>query len=139
MCVPRTNPATTDDPLCPKKNRPIEAGKPVTQLYVLFWAIDVMGLYFMGQLLIFVLDRNFGAPPVASGQPDPKIFAPLMVGDYITWSGVNIGGGLWSAYSIEANLGFFTAAGKAPVYLTIDVAQWGIVGSTRGEVAETRV
>lgn len=90
-------------------------------------------------IINFVTKSNFGAPPVANGAPDPNLFAPLMVGDWVTWSGINVGGGLWSVYSLEANLGIFTAAGKAPVYITIDVAQWGIVGSTRGEVAETRV
>lgn len=46
---------------------------------------------------------------------------------------------MWAAYSLDANLGLYTAAGTGPVYITIDVAQWGIVGSRDGEVAETRV
>lgn len=84
-------------------------------------------------------DSDF--PPAGPGanQPDPNLFAPLLVGDWVSFEAVNVGGDLWAAYSLDANLGLYTAAGKSPVYITIDVAQWGIVGSRDGEVAETRV
>lgn len=62
-----------------------------------------------------------------------------MVGDWVSFESVNVGGDLWAAYALDANLGIYTAAGKAPVYITIDVAQWGLVGDGAGEVAETRV
>lgn len=33
VCVPRVDPATSDDPLCPMKNRPLDGtGKPLTAL-----------------------------------------------------------------------------------------------------------
>lgn len=81
---------------------------------------------------------DFPTGPGAN-QPDPNFFAPLLVGDWVSFEAVNVGGDLWAAYSLDANLGLYTAAGTAPVYITIDVAQWGIVGSRDGEVAETRV
>lgn len=76
--------------------------------------------------------------PIA-GQPDARFAAPLVRGDWITFEAVNVGGDLWAAYGLAANLGLYTAPGSSPVYLTIDVAQWGIIGSRDGEVAETRV
>lgn len=88
--------------------------------------------------LILCTDSDFPAGPGAN-QPDPNLFAPLLVGDWVSFEAVNVGGDLWAAYSLDANLGLYTAAGKSPVYITIDVAQWGIVGSRDGEVAETRV
>lgn len=85
------------------------------------------------------LNSNFDAPPVAANRPDPNVFAPLMLGDWVTFSGVYVEADLVAAYSIEANLGLYTAARTSPVYLTITEAQWGIVGNPAGEIAETRV
>lgn len=35
LCLPRVDPAVGDDPLCPKKNRPLDSrGKPLTELCV---------------------------------------------------------------------------------------------------------
>ncbi|KAI5795342.1 hypothetical protein DFH27DRAFT_484388 [Peziza echinospora] len=115
MCIPRFDPATTVDPLCPKKNRPTNSLGRALQAF------------------------NFDAPPVAATRPDPNVFAPLMKGDYVFFSGVYVTGDLIAAYSIEANLGLYTALGRKPSYLTITTAQWGIVGDPAGEIAETRV
>ncbi|KAI5837649.1 hypothetical protein DFP73DRAFT_487084 [Morchella snyderi] len=115
MCLPRTNPATTDDPLCPSKNRPKNTNGIPLSVY------------------------QFEAPPVAAGRPDPNFFTPFMVGDYITYSGVYVDTNLVAAYSIEANLGFYTAPGTKPVYLAVTEAQFGIVGNPAGEFAQTRV
>lgn len=35
--------------------------------------------------------------------------APLMVGDYVTINGVEVGDGLLAVYSLVANLGLYTA------------------------------
>ncbi|KAL0573326.1 hypothetical protein V5O48_008624 [Marasmius crinis-equi] len=122
VCIPRADPAVEDDPLCPSKNRPVDTnGKPITQF-------------------------TFSAPPVPEGQPDPNLFAPLMVGDSIIYSGTLVpdpdGGAerIVAAYAIQANLGFYTSPGTIPAYLWInDALQAGINGNTRGEFAETRV
>ncbi|KAI5804609.1 hypothetical protein EDC01DRAFT_644074 [Geopyxis carbonaria] len=117
LCFPKTNPATSDDPLCPSKNRPVNAqGLPITQI-------------------------EFSPPPASESAPDPDVAAPLMVGDWVVFSGIQVTTGtdpLYAAYALEANLGFYTAAGTAPVYLTITRAQWGIIGNPAGEIAETR-
>lgn len=114
MCVPRVNPATGDDPLCPKKNRPMSGGAP-RQIF------------------------TFGAPPVASGQPDPMLMAPFMVGDFVSYSGAWVSGDTIAAYSMEANLGIFTAPGTQPAFLSVEDARWGIIGNPGGEIGETRV
>ncbi|KAF5362621.1 hypothetical protein D9758_009603 [Tetrapyrgos nigripes] len=119
VCLPRVDPATGDDPLCPKKNRPLDTnGNPLT---------------------IF----TFPAPPVPEGQPDPNLFAPLMVGDFIVYSATLVedqnGDRLLAAYSINVNLGFYTAPGTIPAYLIIVEPQVGINGDPRGEIEETRV
>lgn len=35
--------------------------------------------------------------------------APIMVGDYVTINGVQVGNGLLAVYALEANLAFYTA------------------------------
>lgn len=118
VCLPRVDPAVEDDPLCPKKNRPLGSnGQPLTGF-------------------------TFDPPPVAEGRPDPNLFAPLMVGDFIIYSGTTVPDGddtIIAAYSIEANLGLYTAHGTTPAYLRIETLQAGINGNPAGEIAETRV
>ena len=63
---------------------------------------------------------------------------PLAVGDYVTISGVDIGG-LLAVYSLEANLGIYTAPGTKPAYLTAEEALYAVVqGNANGEDGETR-
>ncbi|KAL0949902.1 hypothetical protein HGRIS_009930 [Hohenbuehelia grisea] len=118
VCVPRVDPASEDDPLCPKKNRPLDGnGKPSTAF-------------------------TFSAPPVPEGAPDPNLFVPLTIGDFIIYSGILVPDGndqIIAAYSIEANLGLYTAHGTVPSYLRIETLQAGINGNPAGEIAETRV
>ncbi|ESK86953.1 hypothetical protein Moror_3350 [Moniliophthora roreri MCA 2997] len=121
VCVPRTDPASEDDPLCPKKNRPVDgSGKPVSGF-------------------------TFGAPPVADGQPDPHLMVPLSVGDHIIYSGTLVKDPdsderIIAAFAIDANLGIYTAPGTVPAYLIInDALQAGINGNPRGEIQQTRV
>ncbi|KAK0184793.1 hypothetical protein F5146DRAFT_938089 [Armillaria mellea] len=90
LCLPRADPAVADDPLCPDSNRPVDgSGKPLTGF-------------------------TFAAPPVPAGQPDPNLFVPLKVGDFIIYSGTIVedsNGHLIAAYSIEGNLGIYTTPG----------------------------
>lgn len=113
LCVPRTNPATQDDPLCPKKNRPISGGAPATKF-------------------------TFGTGPFTGNTPDPNLMAPLMVGDYVTYSGAWVASDMMAIFSLTANLGFYTAPGTQPAYLSFEDAGFGVVGNLAGEIAETR-
>lgn len=45
----------------------------------------------------------------STSDPDPNVMAPLMVGDYVTINGVEVGNGLLAVYSLVANLGLYTA------------------------------
>jgi hypothetical protein len=119
LCIPRTDPASTDDPLCPQGNRPRD---PATGGYA----------------------QVFHTPDPALGLlPDARRAAPLQVGDFVTYSGVLVKDGgaptagpfpgvaasYVSAYSVVANLGIFTAYGADPVYVAIDVTVLGVGGT----------
>ena len=106
MCVPRSNPATQDDPQCPKGNRPLD---PVTGT----------------PLKKFTM--------AASGTPgaltDPTKQAPLMVGDFIIYSGIQASdakGAYVSASHINSWVGISTAPGTLPAYVTQEVSLLGV-------------
>ncbi|EJD54049.1 hypothetical protein AURDEDRAFT_53275, partial [Auricularia subglabra TFB-10046 SS5] len=93
VCVPRVDPAVDDDPLCPRRNRPVDStGQPL---------------------------RQFTFPPASNDttQPDPHFFAPIAIGDYVDISGVWVPdptaprGRLLVAYTLVDNLGFYTTPG----------------------------
>lgn len=63
---------------------------------------------------------------------------PLLVGDFVTISGTEIGGTLW-VNNLNVNLGVFTAAGTKPAYVTCEAALFGIVTTQPNvEFGETR-
>jgi hypothetical protein len=132
MCLPRVDPAAAVDAACPQGNRPV----------------DVTGKF----LSIFTFPP---APSVAGQLPDPRVPAPFEIGDYITFAGTLVAdpvlgegpstgpypfsapsssspsaqnGTYVSAYSVIANLGFFTAPNTKPVYVAIDVMLMGTGG-----------
>jgi Fibronectin type III domain len=143
MCVPRTDPAVADDPLCPQANRPNLV--PVTVNNVVVPPVS-------GGC------RNFSvagiAPPVsgeltppAAGaaycsefvmntvtarsatDPDPSQQAPFEVGDSIKFSGTLFPAtandpAYTSAHTVEANIGIYTMPGTQPSYLAI--GQFGV-------------
>jgi hypothetical protein len=134
MCIPRTDPAVADDPLCPKKNRPLVAAAGGCRN---FSVAGVAPLPASGELSPpaagqvycsqFVMKAPFGTPPSATlpaanialaSDPDARQQAPFKVGDYITYSGSRIGG-IVSAHTIEANLGIYTQPKTQPSYLAI--------------------
>ncbi|KAJ7184710.1 hypothetical protein C8R46DRAFT_1343732 [Mycena filopes] len=114
--VPLCFPRNTTDPECPLTNRPT----------------DGTGAY----LTAF----TFPAPNLVSpGGLDPRIMVPLAVGDYITFSGTRTAEDVLEVYSLEANLGIYTAPGTQPAYLTVEAAQYAIVvPDPTVEVDETR-
>lgn len=63
--------------------------------------------------------------------------APLVVGDYVIMQGT-FKNGVYEVYSLNANLGIFTAPGTKPAYVTVESVNFGITSPATGEVAETR-
>jgi hypothetical protein len=110
MCVPRVAPPAIDTE-CPMANRPVVGGAFLTT---------------------FVMDTNFLIPPApfTGGAVTPcgagcnvNKQAPLVVGDYISFSGINaVANGLpyIAAYAIEANVGIFTPIGGPVFYYYMD-------------------
>jgi hypothetical protein len=129
MCVPRTDPASAGDPLCPQANRPkpVGAGRHCRN----FTDAGVVPLPASGDLTqppagqaycsMFVMPS---ATTRAATDPDPRQQAPFEVGDHITWSGTLMKGAagsadLISAHTVEANLGIYTQPNTQPSYLAI--------------------
>ncbi|KAF2735727.1 hypothetical protein EJ04DRAFT_434338 [Polyplosphaeria fusca] len=111
MCIPRSD----SDDLCPLKNRPIDTtGKLLNQF-------------------------TFSDPAtIGPNDPDANVMAPLMVGDFVTFSGQNLGD-IFEVNNLIANIGFYTAPGSKPSYVTVEEALYGIrFPTTGGEIAETR-
>ncbi|KAJ7652402.1 hypothetical protein DFH06DRAFT_1418842 [Mycena polygramma] len=114
VCVPRSS----TDPDCPLTNRPVD---PVTKKYLTTFTCGIAG-------------------KLTANQADPTIMVPLAVGDYITYSGVKVAGGTLAIYSLEANLGIFTAPGTKPAYITVESANYAIRDLSNANLAigETR-
>ena len=133
MCLPRVAPpaanALETDPLCPQGNRTVDLAT--------------------GALASTV---HMGVP--ADGVlPDARIQAPLEIGDYVTFAGIQVTddeaaptAGPWpglastyvSAYSIVDNTAIYTAPGSNPAYVQIEVTLVGTGGLSvagAGEVA----
>jgi hypothetical protein len=129
MCVPRTDPTSADDPLCPQANRPKPAG--AGRHCRNFTDAGVVPLPASGELSQppagTVYCGMFVMPSVASRaatDPDPRQQAPFEVGDHVTWAGTlmkSTSGGtdLISAHTVEANVGIYTQPGTQPSYLAI--------------------
>ena len=104
MCLPRTDPASADDPLCPQKNRPR----------------DTTGRF----LTLFNMP-----PPGSPTGPDPRLMAPFEVGDFIDYSGIQItdaGGPYIAAHTIVSNMTIMTAPGTQPAYVGMEVLLMGV-------------
>jgi hypothetical protein len=127
MCVPRTDPATAGDPLCPQINRPQPegAGRHCRN----FGDAGVNPLPGSGELSApqpgDEFCTKFVMPSVdarADTDPDPRQQAPFEVGDHITYSGTlmhDANGDYISAHTIEDNVGIYTQPGTQPSYLAI--------------------
>ncbi|MEO8518683.1 MAG: fibronectin type III domain-containing protein [Dermatophilaceae bacterium] len=126
MCVPRTDPATADDALCPQANRP----KPSASGQCRNFSVAGIALPVSGELTASVglpYCSQFVMPSVAgrsATDPDPRQQAPFEVGDAITFSGTLIPATssapeYISAHTIEANLGIYTMPNTQPSYLAI--------------------
>ncbi|KAJ7153588.1 hypothetical protein C8R43DRAFT_1066883 [Mycena crocata] len=112
LCIPRN----TTDSECPLTNRPKDGNG-------------------------FYLTRfTFPDPALVSpGGLDPRIMVPLVEGDYITFMGIKTADGVLEIYSLEGNLGIYTAPGTKPAYLTVEAAQYGVIDPNPTlETGETR-
>jgi K319-like protein len=120
MCIPR-GPTATGDALCPQTNRPAGASPS-------------------GFSMIFTMVAPAGVTPGVT--TDPNLMAPLEVGDFVTYAGVqeiDPGPPAFSyiaAYQVIANVGIFTAAGTDPAYVAVDVMLLGVGGQTVAGGAE---
>ncbi|MGI8989917.1 MAG: hypothetical protein ACR2I2_10075 [Bryobacteraceae bacterium] len=133
MCIPRTNPATTDDADCPKKNRPPD-GVGFLQRFTM-GAIDAM----QG---IAIVPGVSPAPP--HPECDARKQAPFVKGDRITFSGtlaldksVTPPVTYVSAHTITAWLGIYTEPRKNPAYLSLEVSLIGTGGIPFAAAQET--
>jgi hypothetical protein len=126
ICVPRTDPAFNDDPLCPKGNRPLNGDSR--------FPVDAF-------LAIGAPLKTFDMPPspdhfgIVSGPaafPDARLQLPLMIGDWIDYSGTlakdALGPDYVSAHTIVANLGVFTAPFTQPAYVSVEEVLLGTAG-----------
>ena len=136
MCVPRTDPAVADDPLCPQANRPNLV--PVTVNNTVLPPVpggcrnfSVAGILppKSGELTRPAAGQaycsEFVMPAVAARagtDPDPRQQAPFEVGDAVQFSGTlikNNGADVISAHTIQAQIGIYTMPGTQPSYLAI--------------------
>jgi hypothetical protein len=117
VCIPRTDPAVAIDPECPATNRPLN-GDP---------NFPVDPFLAAGAPL-----KTFDMPP--AGTPgvttDPTKQVPVMVGDWITYSGTlfkldpalpaTTANSYISIHTLEDDLGVYTAPGTDPAYVFVE-------------------
>jgi hypothetical protein len=127
MCVPRTDPATADDALCPQQNRPKPSVTGQCRNFSLAGiAPPVSGELSpapAGQVYCIEFVMNSVAARAAT-DPDPRQQAPFEVGDSIAFSGTLIPAVAAvaenvSVHTIDANIGIWTQAGTQPSYIAI--------------------
>lgn len=122
MCIPRTDPAVADDPLCPQANRPLSTGgkdpstgqqhRPAGQF-----------------------DSFFTMNAPGAGFPDPTIQAPMEIGDFVNTAGtlttdLNTGLDYIAAHTVVNDTAIFTQPGIDPAYVQIEVGLIGTGGLT---------
>ena len=135
ICLPRTDPAVADDPLCPQAQRPVVAGVFQTSIQT----------------------NDPTNPGLVGVPPDATKQVPFEVGDYVTFHGTvvtdNVAAptqGPWpgfvntyvSAHTIINNVAIYTWPGTNPAYVLTDTALMGtggltVLGATEA-VARTR-
>ena len=111
MCFPRTDPAVADDALCPVTNRPL----------------DVTGVFSMA----FQMQNPANIP--LGGALDPRVQAPMEIGDFINYAGTltaDAAGTYMSAHTITDNAAIRTFPGTNPAYVSIEVGLMGTGGLT---------
>ena len=127
MCVPRSDPATKADPLCPMRNRPLVAPKCrdfAAAGVTLSSGVDLSPPV-SGQ--IYCTSFVMGPPEEAARTTNLPLSteqAPFVVGDYIVYSGTLLQGNgsrpdTISVHTIDANVGIYTQPDTLPSYMMI--------------------
>lgn len=128
MCVPRTDPATADDPLCPQKNRPSSTATTSCRNWTLAGVTPPAGAGELPATPVGQRCHNYvmKAPVgLAATDADSRQQAPIEPGDAITWSGTLFKGATAtspdyvSVHTLEVNVGLYTQPGTLPTYLAI--------------------
>ena len=127
MCVPRSNPATTDDPLCPQKNRPSSTATTSCRNWTLAGVTPPAGAGELPATPVGQRCRNYvmKAPVgLTAADADARQQAPIEPGDAIIWSGTLFKGATGqpdyvSVHTLEVNVGLYTQPGTLPTYLAI--------------------
>jgi hypothetical protein len=130
MCLPRTNPATAVDPLCPETNRAKSAG-------------------------VYLGTFTMADPATNPTSLDPRVQAPFEVGDFVNFAGTLVRDaaqpttGPWpaagtegtyiSAHTIVNNIAIYTAPGTDPAYVMIEVGLLGVGGVTQAGIGEAAI
>jgi len=128
MCIPRTDPAVSDDPLCPQAQRPVVSPGPPVVYQTLFTMNDPTD------------------PRVANLPPSAFTQAPMEIGDWVTFGGLLVtdaatpttgpfpangtAGTYVAAHTIVSNVGIYTAPGTNPAYIMTEVTLIGTGGLT---------
>jgi hypothetical protein len=121
MCVPRSDPKVLDDPLCPAKNRPIDAilNKPLSK-------------FAMRTINAPLPSTIPAAPPIPQCMScDRSCQAPFMVGDHVVFAGnaaQDSRGAYIATWSLTARLGIYTEPGVDPAYVAQKVSEIGTFG-----------
>lgn len=118
VCIPRAD--NDGDPLCPMKNRPKTNDKFLTRFTIgNEKARNHLGVEVPGAKICTGCDSHS--------------MVPLVVGDYVVYSGTlqkdTNGSTYVSAYSLEADLGVYTSPGVDPAYVFIEEAILGAGGT----------
>jgi K319-like protein len=137
MCIPRTDPATQDDPACPQKNRPPDpASKTHPPAPLGNFTIGPPGTTVLANTpppLVGVI--NALATAIQTG--DSTQMAPFVVGDYIEYSGSlfqdptlpGVAGQYIAAWNMVGNVGIYTPPGVDPAYVELEVTLLGVGGT----------
>ena len=151
MCIPRTDPAVTDDALCPQANRP----KPSVTGQCRNFSVAGIVPPKSGELSnapagqVYCSEWVMPAAPAdgsATAGMDPRQQAPFEVGDSINFAGTlthaAAGPDFISAHTVEANIGIWTMPGSKPSYIAIGAFGVGTADpnavSINGFAAETK-
>ena len=130
MCIPRVAPtATSNDPLCPQKNRPVPNNSHCRNFFDDYAGFTLPKGGDIPQPVAndpycrsFVMPAPPATTTVATTGPDSRLQAPFEIGDFVTYAGTLITdstGTYISAHTIDANVGIFTSRGTLPVYIAI--------------------
>ena len=129
MCVPRTDPASADDPLCPQKNRPRVNPAQAFSGCRSFSSPDVNVTLPKGTIFPAPQPGQVYCPAYVMKAPqdtnrtatdaDAMQQAPFEVGDFINWQGTLLqdGSGIISVHTLQASVGIFTQPGTLPAYV----------------------